>query len=70
MSVARGHPGEALASPAEVEEALFLYVDGWYNPRRVQKKLGYRSPEEFEAAWREEQATAHEAVPQPRQHGV
>ncbi|MCD0444235.1 IS3 family transposase [Glycomyces sp. A-F 0318] len=62
--------GKRWSSPSAVEEALFLYVDGWYNSRRIQKKLGYRSPEEFETAWKEEQATKHEALPQPRQHGV
>lgn len=62
--------GKHWSSPAQVEEALFLYVDGWHNPRRIQKKLGYRSPEEFEAAWKEKQTTKHEAVPQPQQHGV
>jgi transposase InsO family protein len=33
----------------EAELALFRYVDGWYNPHRIQKALGWRSPDEYEA---------------------
>jgi putative transposase len=33
----------------EAELALFGYVDGWYNPHRIQKALGWRSPDEYEA---------------------
>jgi hypothetical protein len=40
----------------EAELALFRYVDGWYNPHRIQKALGWRSPDEYEAdydrSWR------------------
>ena len=36
----------------EAENALFAYIDGWYNTRRIQKDLGYLSPAEYEAAWR------------------
>jgi len=28
---------------------LFRYIDGWYNPNRIQKALGWRSPDEYEA---------------------
>lgn len=38
------------ATRAEANQALFEYLDGFYNPRRIQKGLGWRSPEEFEAA--------------------
>jgi transposase InsO family protein len=38
------------ASRAEANQALFEYLDGFYNPRRIQKNLGWRSPDEFEAA--------------------
>ncbi|MFI9415243.1 IS3 family transposase [Nocardia gamkensis] len=34
----------------EAENALFAYIDGWYNTQRIQKKLGSRSPDEFEAS--------------------
>ncbi len=33
----------------EVSIALLSYIEGWYNPRRLQKALGWRSPLEFEA---------------------
>jgi Integrase core domain len=28
----------------QAELALFRYVDGWYNPHRIQRRLGWRSP--------------------------
>lgn len=40
------------ATRAEANQALFEYLDGFYNPRRIQKGLGWRSPDEFEAAHR------------------
>ncbi|WP_281256176.1 IS3 family transposase [Nocardia amikacinitolerans] len=40
----------------EAENALFAYIDGWYNTQRIQKKLGWRSPDEFEAGY-------HQRVP-------
>jgi len=46
LSVAREHPGEA----------LFKYIDGWYNTQRIQKRLGWLSPDEYETAWRLDQA--------------
>jgi transposase InsO family protein len=36
----------------EAENAIFAYIDGWYNPKRIQKELGYRSPDEYEAVYR------------------
>ncbi|MGY1865512.1 IS3 family transposase [Nocardia gipuzkoensis] len=30
---------------------MFAYIDGWYNTQRIQKKLGRRSPDEFEASY-------------------
>jgi putative transposase len=38
------------ATHAEANQALFEYIDGFYNPRRIQRNLGWRSPDEFEAA--------------------
>ncbi|WP_174189424.1 IS3 family transposase [Nocardia barduliensis] len=35
----------------EAENALFSDLDGWYNTQRIQKKLGWRSPDEFEASY-------------------
>lgn len=33
----------------EVELALFRYIDGWYNPQRIQRGLDWHSPDEYEA---------------------
>ncbi|MGV9610902.1 IS3 family transposase [Nocardia xishanensis] len=40
----------------EAENALFSYFDGWYNTQRIQKKLDWRSPDEYEASY-------HQRVP-------
>jgi putative transposase len=42
--------GRWFATRADAETALFRYVDGFYNTTRIQKGLGWRSPDEFEAA--------------------
>ncbi len=34
----------------EAENAIFSYIDGWYNTERIQKELGWLSPAEYEAA--------------------
>ncbi|GAY08498.1 IS3 family transposase [Pseudonocardia sp. N23] len=36
----------------QAENALFAYIDGWYNTERIQAGLGWRSPDEYEATWR------------------
>ncbi len=33
---------------AEARHAIFEYIEGFYNRRRLHQALGYRSPEEFE----------------------
>lgn len=35
----------------EADLDLFRYIDGWYNPHRIQKALGWQSPDEYEAAY-------------------
>ncbi|GAB3853014.1 hypothetical protein GCM10027610_082270 [Dactylosporangium cerinum] len=42
----------------EAENAIFAYIDGWYNTRRIQKDLGWCSPDEYEAAWYVQHTTA------------
>ena len=37
------------ASQAEARMACFSYIEGWYNPVRLQSSLGYRSPMAYEA---------------------
>jgi putative transposase len=44
-------PATTFATRAEAQAALFRYIDGWYNPRRIQAGLSGLSPDEYEAAW-------------------
>ncbi len=53
--------GRVFATPAEANLALFEYIDGFYNSRRIQKRLGYLSPIEFEEQHYTNQATAEQA---------
>ena len=41
-------PGTTFTTRAEAEHALFRYIDGWYNPRRIQAGLHGLSPDEYE----------------------
>jgi len=41
-------PGTTFATRLEAEHALLRYIDGWYNPRRIQPGLGGLSPDEYE----------------------
>jgi putative transposase len=34
---------------ADARQAVFRYIEGWYNPRRRHSSLGYLSPAKFEA---------------------
>ena len=49
----------------EAENTQFAYIDGWYNRERIQARLGWRSPDEYEAAWHAQQAVLddHPATP-------
>ncbi|MFY1696618.1 MULTISPECIES: IS3 family transposase [unclassified Solwaraspora] len=52
----------------EAENAIFTYIDGWYNPRRIQRDLGYLSPDEYETAWastRIDQPDSNGTIPAP-----
>jgi putative transposase len=51
----------------EVEIALLSYLEGWYNPTRLQHALGWRSPLEYEA---HHQAGHDLTVPATRQHAL
>ena len=50
----------------EAQAALFRYIDGWYNPRRIQAGLGGLSPDEYEAAWHTSQHQPQPATLQPQ----
>lgn len=48
-TVKREYVGEQLcATRAEARAALFAYLEGFYNRRRLHSSLGYQSPEDFE----------------------
>ena len=32
----------------DARQAIFDYIEGWYNPRRRHSALGYKSPAEYE----------------------
>ncbi|MFD8338288.1 transposase [Streptomyces solisilvae] len=59
--------GRVFATRAEANLALFEYIDGFYNPRRIQKRLGYLSPIEYEEKHYANQATAEQVNLKPRQ---
>ncbi|MFG2584795.1 IS3 family transposase [Streptomyces malaysiensis] len=59
--------GRTFATRAEANLALFEYFDGFYNPRRIQKRLGYLSPIEFEEKHYADQAAAEPVNLKPRQ---
>jgi putative transposase len=44
-------PGTTFATRPEAEHALIRYIDGWYNPRRIQAGLDGLSPDEYEDAY-------------------
>ncbi len=35
----------------DAELGIFAWVEGWYNPRRIQRASGWRSPAEYEAGF-------------------
>ncbi len=55
------------ATRAEANLALFEYIDGFYNPRRIQKRLVYLSPIEYEEKHYADQAAAGQVNLKPRQ---
>ncbi|MEU9379561.1 IS3 family transposase [Streptomyces sp. NPDC048279] len=58
--------GRLFATRAEANLALFEYIDGFYNPRRIQKRLGYLNPIEFEEKHYADQAAAEPVNLKPR----
>jgi transposase InsO family protein len=47
----------------EAELDLFRYIDGWYNPHRIQRELGWLSPNEYEEAYYTHMASGSLASP-------
>jgi putative transposase len=56
-------PGADFATRAEAEAAIFRYIDGWYNPRRVQAGLNGLCPDEYEQAWNIRHHTKPATIP-------
>ncbi|KPI13389.1 Integrase catalytic region [Actinobacteria bacterium OV450] len=52
---------------AEANLALFEYIDGFYNSRRIQERLSFLSPIEYEVKYYADQATAEPANLNTRQ---
>jgi len=52
-------PGTTFATRSEAEHALLRYIDGWYNPRRIQAGLDGLSPEEYEDTYHRAQRDPH-----------
>lgn len=44
-------PHTTFATRTDAEAAIFRYIDGWHNPRRIQERLGGLSPDEYEQAY-------------------
>ena len=44
-------PETTFATRVEAQAALFRYIDGWYNRRRIQAGLAGLSPDQYEATW-------------------
>ena len=47
----------------EAELDLVRYIDGWYNPHRIQRELGWLSPDEYEEAYYHRQSSGAPASP-------
>jgi transposase InsO family protein len=47
----------------EAELDLVRYIDGWYNPRRIQRELGWLSPDEYEEAYYHRESSGTLASP-------
>jgi putative transposase len=56
-------PGNTFATRSEAAATIFRYIDGWYNPRRVQEGLGGLSPDEYEEAWGIRRQTGSATIP-------
>lgn len=58
--------GTQFTTRTDAEAALVRYIDGWYNPRRIQQGLGGLSPDEYEEAWhRQDNPTTLNPEPDP-----
>ncbi|UGT90128.1 IS3 family transposase [Mycobacterium ostraviense] len=58
-------PATTFATREQAQGTLFRYIDGWYNPRRIQAGLCGLSPDEYEAAWKDNQQHHPQAATLP-----
>jgi transposase InsO family protein len=42
------HAGRSWPTRDLLRSALFDFIEGFYNPTRIQRRLGYRSPADYE----------------------
>jgi transposase InsO family protein len=49
------------ASRHDTELAIFAWIEGWYNPERIMAGLGMRSPDEYEAGFRQQLRHHHQS---------
>jgi putative transposase len=47
----------------EAELDIFPFIDGWYNPHRIQRELGWLSPDEYEEAYYHRESSGSLASP-------
>jgi putative transposase len=47
----------------EAELDIFCFIDGWYNPHRIQRELGWLSPDEYEEAYYHRESSGSLASP-------
>lgn len=59
--------GRTFVTRAEANQTLFEYIDGFYNTRRIQKRLGWLSPIEYEEKYYAEQGTTERTNPNTNQ---
>lgn len=59
--------GRTFTTRAEANLALFEYIDGFHNSRRIQRRLDYLSPVESEEKHYAERATTERTNLKPRQ---
>jgi Integrase core domain len=53
----------------EAQSAIFEWIEGWYNPRRLHSTLGYRSPRNYEQLSLEKEDMKEEAAQPLPVHG-
>ncbi|MGV9748171.1 IS3 family transposase [Rhodococcus zopfii] len=63
-------PATTFASRSDAEFALFRYIDGWYNARRIQAGLGGLSPDEYEHAYHDRPGGQQADIIQPELIGA